>query len=185
MNDAASTALGLLRFGSVATVTVVTTILLWIAAAGGTLLLLLSVLAGASARWLWVSAPLAWIALFGWRRRQHRAGPRALSSVYSGRTTRARTVPEEGHTMATEEKVGAVTGYYSRIGVAAIHLTDGDLRVGDQIRIRGHTTDFIQTVDSLQVEHQGVQQAERGSTVAVKVRERARTRDQVLRLREG
>jgi len=87
--------------------------------------------------------------------------------------------------MAAEEKVGTVTDYYSKIGVAAIHLTDGDLRVGDQIRIRGHTTDFTQPVESLQVEHQSVQQAERGSQVAVKVRERVRPRDQVFRVHAG
>ncbi len=87
--------------------------------------------------------------------------------------------------MAAEEKVGTVTDYYSKISVAAIHLTDGDLRVGDQIRIRGHTTDFTQPVESLQVEHQSVQQAERGSQVAVKVRERVRPRDQVFRVHAG
>lgn len=87
--------------------------------------------------------------------------------------------------MATEEKVGTVTAYYTKIGVAAIHLTDGDLRVGDQIRIRGHTTDFSQPVESLQLEHRSVQQAERGSEVALKVRERARPHDQVFCVREG
>ena len=87
--------------------------------------------------------------------------------------------------MAAEEKVGTVTGYYTKIGVAAIHLTDGDLRVGDQIRIHGHTTDFTQPVDSLQVEHRSVEQSERGSEVALKVRERVRLHDQVFRVREG
>lgn len=87
--------------------------------------------------------------------------------------------------MAAEEKVGTVTGYFAKIGVAAVHLTDGDLRVGDQIRIRGHTTDFTQPVESLQVEHRPVELAERGSEVALKVLERVRTHDQVFRLREG
>ena len=87
--------------------------------------------------------------------------------------------------MAAEEKVGTVTGYFAKIGVAAIHLTDGDLRVGDQIRIRGHTTDFTQPVESLQVEHHPVELAERGSEVALRVLERVRQHDQVFRLREG
>jgi len=56
-------------------VTVLTTILLWIAAAGGTLLLLLHLLAGTPARWLWVSAPLAWLALWGWWRVGRRPAP--------------------------------------------------------------------------------------------------------------
>jgi len=87
--------------------------------------------------------------------------------------------------MTAEEKVGTVTSYYTKIGVAAVHLTDGDLHVGDQIRIRGHTTDFTQPVESLQVEHRSVQQAERGSEVALKVRERVRLHDQVFRVHEG
>lgn len=84
--------------------------------------------------------------------------------------------------MATEEKVGTVVDYYAKIGVAAIRLTDGALQVGDQVRIQGHTTDFNQTVESLQVEHQAVQRAERGSEVALKVRERVRKHDQILKL---
>ena len=84
--------------------------------------------------------------------------------------------------MATEEKVGTVTDYYSKIGVAAIRLADGALQVGDTIHVRGHTTDLTQPVESLQVEHQPVQRAERGSQVAVKVRERVRKHDEVLRV---
>jgi len=86
------------------------------------------------------------------------------------------------HPGLREEKVGTVTDYYAKIGVAAISLTDGALEVGDQIRIHGHTTDFTQPVDSLQIEHRPVQRAERGSQVAVKVRERVRRHDEVLRL---
>jgi len=87
--------------------------------------------------------------------------------------------------MATEERVGTVTDYFAKIGVAGIRLTDGDLRIGDTIRFHGHTTDVTQTVDSLQIEHQAVQRAERGSEVALKVRERVRKHDAVLRIREG
>lgn len=86
--------------------------------------------------------------------------------------------------MATEEKVGTVVGYYAKIGVAAVHLTDGPLQVGDMIRIHGHTTDVTQTVESLQAEHQPIQRAERGSEVAMKVHERVRQHDQILKIRE-
>lgn len=86
--------------------------------------------------------------------------------------------------MAVEEKVGVVTGYYAKLGVAGIHLTDGPLQVGDTIRVHGHTTDFTQDVESMQVEHAPIQRAERGSEVAVRVRERVRRNDHVLRVRE-
>lgn len=82
--------------------------------------------------------------------------------------------------MATEVKVGVVDGYYAKIGVAAIRLTDGALQVGDQIRIHGHTTDFTQVVESIQLEHKPIQRADRGSEVALKVRERVRQHDQIL-----
>ena len=84
--------------------------------------------------------------------------------------------------MATEQKVGTVTDYYAKIGVAAIKLADGVLQVGDTIRIRGYTTDVTQPVESMQVEHRPVQRAERGSEVALKVNERVRKHDEVLRL---
>jgi len=87
--------------------------------------------------------------------------------------------------MATEAKIGTVIDYYAKIGVAAIRLTDGDLRVGDRIRIRGHTTDLTQTAESIQIEHQSVPRAERGHEIAVKVPERVRRHDEVLRVSQG
>jgi putative protease len=84
--------------------------------------------------------------------------------------------------MATEEKVGTVVGYYAKIGVAAVRLSDGALQVGDRIRIHGHTTDFEQTVESLQLEHRAIERAERGTEAALKVRERVRLHDQIFRI---
>jgi putative protease len=87
--------------------------------------------------------------------------------------------------MATEEKLGSVTDYFARIGVAAVRLTDGDLHIGDRIRIRGHTTDLTQPVESLQIEHRAVERADRGTEVALKVRERVRRHDEVFRVLDG
>ena len=86
---------------------------------------------------------------------------------------------------AVEEKIGVVTDYLNRIGVAVIRLIDGDLHVGDQIRIAGRTTELTQAVESLQCEHQAVEQAWRGSVAAVKVRDPVRRHDQVFRIRDG
>lgn len=87
--------------------------------------------------------------------------------------------------LSAPQKIGIVTDYLNRIGVAVIHLTDGDLRVGDRIRIAGRTTDLTQAVESLQIEHRAVEQALRGSEVAMKVRDRVRRHDQLLRLLDG
>jgi hypothetical protein len=51
------------------------------------------------------------------------------------------------------ERIGVVTHYYSHLSVATLRLESGTLRVGDVIHIRGHTTDFSQRVESLEVNH--------------------------------
>jgi len=83
---------------------------------------------------------------------------------------------------AEEKLIGRVTHYYSKLGVGMIELTDGELHVGDMIHIRGKHTDFTQTVDSMQIEHQIVSHAEKGKVVGVKVKEKVREADQVFRV---
>jgi hypothetical protein len=51
------------------------------------------------------------------------------------------------------QRIGVVTHYYSQLSVAILRLESGTLRVGDVIHIRGHTTDFSQKVESLEVNH--------------------------------
>jgi putative protease len=81
-----------------------------------------------------------------------------------------------------EEVIGKVTDYFAKIGVAGVQVTAGTLSVGDTIRIKGHTTDVTLAVESIQVEHQGVQRAEAGQTVGIRVTERVRKGDSVLRV---
>lgn len=87
--------------------------------------------------------------------------------------------------MATEEKVGIVTDYLDRIGVAVVRLTDGDLRLGDRVRIAGRTTELRQAVESLPIERRTVGQVVRGSEVGMKVQGPVRRHDQVFRVRDG
>ncbi len=68
-----------------------------------------------------------------------------------------------------EIKIGIVTHYFNKISVAAIKLTDGDLKVGEKIHIKGHKTDFSQIVDSIQIEHQKVEEAKKDDEIGVKV----------------
>jgi putative protease len=81
-----------------------------------------------------------------------------------------------------EEVVGKVTDYFAKIGVAGIQMTAGFLSVGETIRIKGHTTDVTQVVDSIQVEHQAVQRVEAGTTIGIRVKERVRKGDSVLKV---
>ncbi len=79
-------------------------------------------------------------------------------------------------------KVGEVFHYYSKIGVAAIRLTDGDLAVGDTIQIQGPTTDITERIDSMQIEHDTVPKAQKGQEVGIKVKDRVREKDLVYKV---
>ncbi len=83
----------------------------------------------------------------------------------------------------TEKQVGRVTHYFNKIGVAIVELED-DLKVGDTIRFKGSTTEFEQMVDSLQIEHEQVQEAKKGQAVGLKVKEHAREHDLVYKVVE-
>lgn len=74
--------------------------------------------------------------------------------------------------------VGKVTHYYSKIGVAIVQLAS-DLAAGDRISIEGAATNLQQAVDSMQVEHESVKTASRGSSVGIKVPDKVRPGDNV------
>jgi len=80
-------------------------------------------------------------------------------------------------------EVGKVTHYFTRIGVAVVELT-GKLSVGDKILIQGATTNFEQTVESMQIEHENVETAEAGQSVGLKVEERVREGDRIYKIIE-
>jgi len=83
-----------------------------------------------------------------------------------------------------EQKVGEVIKFFSKAGVAAIKITEGTLKVGDRIRIKGHTTDFEDQIQSMQVENQPVEKAEVGHLIGIKVKDRVREKDAVFRVAE-
>jgi putative protease len=80
-----------------------------------------------------------------------------------------------------EVRVGVVTHYYGHLSVAAVKL-EVVLAVGQTIRILGHTSDFRQRVDSIQIEHESVQEAIGGDEVGLKVTQHAREHDVVYRV---
>jgi putative protease len=86
--------------------------------------------------------------------------------------------------MAQEIEIGRVADYFAKVGVIALEITQGELSVGDTIRIKGHTTDFVQTVESMQIEHEAVQTARAGDSVGIKIKERARGHDLVFKVLE-
>ena len=83
-----------------------------------------------------------------------------------------------------EEKIGIVEHYFDKISVAAIRITEGNLKVGDKIHIKGHTSDFEQTVDSIQIEHERVEEAKPGDSIGIKITDRVREHDEVFKIVE-
>ena len=81
-----------------------------------------------------------------------------------------------------EQLIGKVTHYFGKAKVAAIKITDGELCVGDTIRVAGHTSDFTQELESMQVDREPVESAKVGDEVGVQVAEHAREHDEVYRL---
>jgi hypothetical protein len=79
------------------------------------------------------------------------------------------------------ERIGVVTHYYSHLSVAIIRLESGTLRVGDMIHIRGHTTDFSQKIESLEVNHAPVTEGGPNEEFGLKVVENAREHDVVFK----
>jgi Elongation factor Tu domain 2. len=80
-----------------------------------------------------------------------------------------------------EQQVGIINEFFARINVAGVELSD-TMRVGDTIHIKGHTTDLEQTVDSMQIEHDKVEEATAGQAVGIKVKDRVRQGDQVFKV---
>jgi translation initiation factor IF-2 len=87
----------------------------------------------------------------------------------------------EGTAMA-EKEIGRVSHYFSHIGVAAVEVTSDTLAVGDTIHIHGHSSDFVQKVDSMQLDGKPVEEATIGQSVGIKVAEHAREHDLVYKV---
>jgi translation elongation factor EF-Tu-like GTPase len=83
-----------------------------------------------------------------------------------------------------EKKLGEVIKYFGKIGVAAIRISEGSIKVGDKIHIVGHTTDVTQLVDSMQIENESVQEAGPGADIGIKIKDRVREHDTVYKVVE-
>ena len=79
------------------------------------------------------------------------------------------------------EEVGRVSGFFAHPSVAIVDLSK-PLKIGETVYVKGHTTDFQQTVESMQVDHQPVQEARPGDSVGLKVKDRCRQHDAVYKL---
>jgi hypothetical protein len=119
------------------------------------------------------------------RRVAGKAKPAALKRPAPARSSRTRkagvaAVPAEKH-IAGGVLLGRVEDYFAHVGVMALQLL-APVAVGDVVRVKGHTTDITQKVESMQIEHQPVQAASAGDAVGIKIAERARKTDLVYKI---
>jgi putative protease len=77
------------------------------------------------------------------------------------------------------DQLGVITHYYSKLGVGIIKL-DKELKVGDEIQIKGHTSDFKQKIEELQLDHKNIDVAKKGQEVGVKLSQKVRDGDIVF-----
>ena len=77
----------------------------------------------------------------------------------------------------TETRVGTVSHYYNHLHVAGVTITDDELHNGDTIHIKGHTSDFEQKVESMQIDHEAVEVAKPGDQIGLMVIKHAREHD--------
>lgn len=84
-----------------------------------------------------------------------------------------------------EEKIGVVEHFFTNINVAAIKITDGELKLGDNIHFVGANTDFTHVVDRMEINRSPVQVAKKGDAIGIKVNERVREHDIVYKVPKG
>lgn len=79
------------------------------------------------------------------------------------------------------EEIGVITHYYGGLGVAAIKLSK-TLNVGDKIKVKGATTEFKQTINSMQIDRKEVKSAKKGDEIGIKIKDRVRKNDKVFKV---
>lgn len=78
-------------------------------------------------------------------------------------------------------KIGEITHYYNKINVGVVKLQKS-LALGDQIKIKGNKTEVIQTVGSMQIEHEEIKKAKKGQIIGMKVDQEVKKGDVVFKV---
>ncbi len=81
-----------------------------------------------------------------------------------------------------ETEIADITHFFSKISVGVFKMTKGEVKAGDKVRIKGSSTDFVQTVKSIQIESVDVRSARRGQLAGIKVDRPARPGDKAYRI---
>jgi hypothetical protein len=84
------------------------------------------------------------------------------------------------HAPVSEQEVGVITHFWSKLGVAGVHL-EAPVAVGDHIHVKGHSDDFEQVLDSIEIDHSKVGHADPGADVGIRVTAHAHEHDRVYK----
>jgi len=82
-----------------------------------------------------------------------------------------------------ETRIGRISHFYDRLSVAVLSLTD-KLNVGDKVHIKGHSTDIVQEVTSMEIEHKKVASVGPEDQVALLVNEPVKKGDAIYKIIE-
>jgi putative protease len=81
-----------------------------------------------------------------------------------------------------EERVGEVVKFFSKPSVAAVKITEGEVAIGDTVKFTGHTTDFEDTVHSMEIDNKQIEKAKVGDYIGIKVADRVRPGDEMFKI---
>lgn len=79
--------------------------------------------------------------------------------------------------------IAEVTHYFPHVNAAVLKIKVGDIRVGDGLHFKGHTTDFKEKVTSMQIDHKPVAIAKKGDDFGIEVKSRVRAGDLVYKIK--
>ena len=80
------------------------------------------------------------------------------------------------------KRLGVITHFFPHVNAGVLKIASGQLRRGDRILIKGHTTQIRQKADSMQMDHVSIQVAKKGDEIGIQVDSRVRAGDTVYRL---
>jgi len=83
-----------------------------------------------------------------------------------------------------EEKIGIVEHFFSKVSVAAVKITESELKIGDTVHFVGAHTDFQQKIDTMEINRNPVEIVKKGDDVGIKVKDRVREHDVVYKIPE-
>ena len=82
-----------------------------------------------------------------------------------------------------EKLIGVVVHRFSKINVAVLKLK-GALTLGDAVHFKGHTTDFNQSIKSMQIDHNPIKKASTGAEIGLLVKKKVRIHDKVFKVKK-